>query len=98
MAATPFAEHNFIYDFTSNIAGRKCNTYCCRVLMLKTSSGNIMMIQAYFQGQKGNLKVNFFAKICNLILAGESCSGIIVIMQGYRHCQKSMSREQNAKM
>ena len=62
MATTPFADHNFIYDFASNIARSKCNTYCCWVLMLETISGNIMMIQYYIQGQKGNLKVKFLRK------------------------------------
>ena len=62
MATTPFAEHNFIYDFASNVARGKCNTYCWWVLMLETISGNIMMTQAYIQGQKVNLKVKFMRK------------------------------------
>ena len=62
MATTPFPEHNFIYSFALDTAGDKCNTYCWRVLMLETISGNIMMIQGYIQGQKINLKVKFIRK------------------------------------
>ena len=62
MASTPFTELNLIYDFASNIARSKCNTYCWWVLMLETISGNNMMIQAYIQDQKVNLKVKFLRK------------------------------------
>ena len=76
-----------IYDFASNIAGRKCDTYCRWVLMLETIFGNIMMIQAYIQGQRSIRRSNY-AEMCNLLLAGESFSGISVVIQGHPQSQK----------